>query len=285
MSYPGGKNGQGVYQTIINLMPPHEIYIEPFLGSGAILLKKLPASLNIGMDLVESAVKMVVTAVTAKNDGERSLTPGNDGVAGKTTIFDGDADRRLDPPIISNGVESNTAVSLGRRRPIPSYTLVVGNGLDFLESYKFTGRELVYCDPPYMMGTRDGIERYKYEMSDVDHRRLLRCCRRIEAMVIVSGYWSSLYAKQLANWHSIHFETMTRGGLATEWVWCNFPPPVELHDYRYLGRDYRERERIKLKKARWVARLNKMPILERQALLGALAEADAGGSLPDAISS
>jgi hypothetical protein len=35
---------------------------------------------------------------------------------------------------------------------------------------------------------------------------------------------------------------MTRGvPLATEWLWCNFPPPVALHDYRHLGASYRER--------------------------------------------
>ena len=57
MVYPGGKNGSGVYQTIINLMPPHEVYIEPFLGSGAILRMKRPALRNIGMDRDPDALK------------------------------------------------------------------------------------------------------------------------------------------------------------------------------------------------------------------------------------
>jgi hypothetical protein len=43
MVYAGGKNGAGVYQTIINLMPPHDVYIEPFLGGGAIMRQKRPA--------------------------------------------------------------------------------------------------------------------------------------------------------------------------------------------------------------------------------------------------
>ena len=49
-TYPGGKNGPGVYQRIISLMPPHQTYIEPFLGGGAIMRLKRPASLNIGID-------------------------------------------------------------------------------------------------------------------------------------------------------------------------------------------------------------------------------------------
>lgn len=44
------------------------------------------------------------------------------------------------------------------------------------------------------------------------------------------------------------------------------------HDYRYLGRNFRERERIKRKKQRWVPRLENMPRLERQALLSAIAD-------------
>lgn len=51
-SYYGGKAGSGVYQTIINNIPPHQIYIEPFLGSGAIMRTKLPApQYNIGCEL------------------------------------------------------------------------------------------------------------------------------------------------------------------------------------------------------------------------------------------
>lgn len=50
MSYPGGKAGPGVYQQIINQMPPHDVYIEAFLGAGAIMRRKRPAGLNIGIE-------------------------------------------------------------------------------------------------------------------------------------------------------------------------------------------------------------------------------------------
>jgi DNA adenine methylase len=56
-SYPGSKNGSGIYQNIINLFPKHDIYIEPFLGSGAILKRKLAAGINIGLDAVPGIIK------------------------------------------------------------------------------------------------------------------------------------------------------------------------------------------------------------------------------------
>ena len=89
-------------------------------------------------------------------------------------------------------------------------------------------------------------------------------------MVMISGYQSDLYCQALKKWQTTSFQAKTRQGVATEWVWFNYPPPVELHDYRYLGDTFRERERIKRKTNRWVDRLQSMPVLERQALLAAI---------------
>ncbi len=51
--YPGAKAGAGVYQTIINEMPPHRVYVEAFVGSGAIYLRKKPAASSIVIDADE----------------------------------------------------------------------------------------------------------------------------------------------------------------------------------------------------------------------------------------
>jgi len=56
MKYRGGKNSGGAYQKIICQIPPHQIYIEPFLGSGAILRMKRAAQVSIGIDLDSRAV-------------------------------------------------------------------------------------------------------------------------------------------------------------------------------------------------------------------------------------
>lgn len=49
-TYPGGKGGAGVYQFLINQIPPHDLYIDGYLGNSAIMRFKRPARLNIGSD-------------------------------------------------------------------------------------------------------------------------------------------------------------------------------------------------------------------------------------------
>jgi len=65
MPYIGGKSQAGVYQRIINLIPPHDVYIEPFLGGAAIMRLKKPARVSIGVDLAPSklALRPGVTVV------------------------------------------------------------------------------------------------------------------------------------------------------------------------------------------------------------------------------
>ena len=85
-----------------------------------------------------------------------------------------------------------------------------------------SGDELVYCDPPYLLATRSGGRIYRYEFDELQHQRLLRVVRRIPARVMISGYWSQMYASALKGWSSVTFDTMTRGRLATEWLWFNY---------------------------------------------------------------
>lgn len=146
-----------------------------------------------------------------------------------------------------------------------------GDGLTFLASYPFQPADLVYCDPPYLMETRSSGRLYRHEMSDAQHAELLATILELPCHVMISGYWSEMYADVLQRWNSISFEAMTRGGMATEWLWFNYPQPVELHDYRFLGGGNRERTDFRRQKERWIARLGRMPALKKQALLSAIA--------------
>jgi hypothetical protein len=223
--------------------------MQPFLGGGAILRLKQPAALNIGIDLDAAAIARM------REWARRRPTPKNAMLATPR------------PP------SPNPAITDRQFR------FQRGDGISFLKSYPFTGSELVYCDPPYMMETRTR-SLYRFEMTDAQHFELLRMLQSLPCRVMISGYFTKLYHLELTSWNVARFEAMTRGGhTATEFLWFNFPAPVALHDYSYLGSNFRERERIKRKKLRWVKRLERMPALEKQCLLQAIASlAESGDS-------
>ena len=149
------------------------------------------------------------------------------------------------------------------------------DALVWLDEQFFERDTLIYCDPPYLPETRVKPKVYEYEMSYQDHVRFLDIACDLDCMVMISGYESDLYANYLYDWPMIQFQAMTRGGPRTECLWMNFPPPLELHDYQYLGEDFRERERIKRKKTRWASKWRSMPLLERRAIMAAIREAEA----------
>ena len=154
----------------------------------------------------------------------------------------------------------------------PGLSLHCGDGIKFLKSYRWRGDEFVYCDPPYPFEVRAGKHKlYRFEMTERQHRELLEVIKTIPARVAISSYWSSMYAEALAGWRTVSFQAVKRNGeVATEWLWMNYGEPLELHDYSYLGSDYRERERIKRRCRRWEKRLREMPALERYAIMKAL---------------
>ena len=226
-TYPGGKNGSGVYQSIINQMPPHDIYIEAFLGGGAIMRYKRPARFSFGID--------------------------------------------IDPYVIAEWIDHP-------ERP-DRMSVFCRNSLDYLRSNDLRGAlaapdTLLYLDPPYLMSTRrQQTPLYHYEMTEAQHTELLKIISGMGCMVMISGYESDLYEQHIGHWRKITFQAQTRSGVpATETLWMNYPEPKRLHDYSFLGCDYRERERIKRKRQRWVSRLKKMPSLERYAIVGAIEE-------------
>jgi hypothetical protein len=78
MPYPGGKGGAGVYQTVINGMPRHEVYVEPFLGGGAVMAAKRPACLNIGVDLDAEVIAQAQARIVEKGGVRSALAGGGD---------------------------------------------------------------------------------------------------------------------------------------------------------------------------------------------------------------
>lgn len=221
-SYLGAKNGSGVYQAIINLMPPHDTYIEPFLGTGAVMRRKAPAARSIGLDKNQNCLD--------------------------SFDFAG---------LVSNGY------------PVPE--LLLADAFDYLAEFKYSaaGKTLVYADPPYMHSTRTSSARYEYELTDKQHMELLEILKAVPASVILSGYKNDLYEKELSGWWSMDFQAMTRGGVRTETVWCNFEPGA-VHYHTYAGKNSTDRQRIQRKAARWAKNFAALPQPEKQAVLAAL---------------
>jgi 16S rRNA G966 N2-methylase RsmD len=135
-------------------------------------------------------------------------------------------------------------------------------------------KTLVYIDPPYMREVRTRLL-YDAEFEEPEsHQILLKIALSLPCMVMISGYMTKLYAKLLKRWRLVKIPAMTRGGLRTECLWCNFPAPRLLHDSRWAGQNFRERERIKRRQKRWTAKFLKMPTIERQAIAAALIQVD-----------
>lgn len=223
MSYPGGKEGAGVWQRIVNLMPPHVVYVEMFAGGGAVLRHKTPAADTLVFDVDAAALE----ALEARYRTDRS----DEG-----------------PPI---RFENRDSVEwLRQAAPL------VGAGV------------LIYADPPYPLSARrTNRVRYAKDLTDEEHVELLELLASTEARVMLSGYRCALYDAWLTGWRRIDYEAMTRGGvMVPESLWLNFDPPAELHGYDAVGSDYRERERIKRKRKRWLANFSRLPDHEREAI-------------------
>lgn len=226
MTYPGGKEGAGIWQRIVNLMPPHASYVELFAGGGAVLRHKEPAPHSEALD---------VDAVALAELERRYRELGHS------------------LPIMFSNVDA----------------------LEWLRAARhLTGDTLLYADPPYPLSVRRSDRvRYARELTDEEHVELLELLCSSSAHVMVSGYRCAIYDAWLADWYRIDYQAMTRGGYTVpESLWTNFRPPQKLHGYARVGTDYRDRERIKRKRQRWLANFAALGDHEREAIFSDLSD-------------
>ncbi|WP_241212016.1 DNA adenine methylase [Sphingomonas sp. ABOLF] len=143
--------------------------------------------------------------------------------------------------------------------------------LAFLRTFDFAtaGRVLIYADPPYVLASRTGPDRYRFDYTDADHCELVALLRTLPAMVLLSGYPSALYADLLPDWPSIQFQVMTRGGPRTEQLWRNFALDAA-HWATFAGDTFTRRQQIKRKAATWARRYRDLEPGERLAVLAAI---------------
>ena len=281
-SYPGGKSGAGIYQRLINLIPPHRVFVSAFAGQCGVTRRIRPAEHTIVIDADESVCEWWFS--WSRSPAGRSIEIHHcDAIEwiryrfGQTeysaaTSGDQDRDAQSDGRGRRNGHRRGI-----RRREISRQFLEVcdasaGGSADNRREW------FVFADPPYVLSERSHGKQYACELRDDDHSRLSRILSRIwPARALLCGYATPLYAS-LQKWRTVDHRVPTRGGLQDERIWMNYPEPAELHDYRYVGDCRRSRERIRRRQRNWLSQLNAMRPRERQAMLEALAtsESEAG---------
>lgn len=239
--YFGAKSGSGVAERIICEIPPHLTFIEAFAGSAAVTRRKLPCRSAIVID--------------------------------------------------------SEAAACNKLRRIPGLTVVCDDALAWLGHFLLTrsvdgaaSDAVLYLDPPYLFEARatGKRQRYAHEFGEEwQHVELLDCLRRLATAgvpVLISHPRHPLYEQKLLDpstfaavtvglpWRVIDYRYGTRGGPFADALWCSFPSPTSLHDYRFVGADYRQRELIKRKVKRWQSKFQALPPVQQRIIFDALAD-------------
>ena len=235
LRYHGGKFRLSSW--IRSFFPPHQVYVEPFGGAGSVLLTKEPAYAEVYNDLDGDVVNFFrvlrdpeqrarlceLCALTpfSREEFERAYDQvqdpverarrlairagmgyGSSGGTKENTGFRIDSNRKWSTdfaqwqmyPAAIAGVGSRLAGVCIENRPAASVMLQHDGP-----------RTLHYCDPPYVLSTRSGArwdadKYYRHEMTDWQHMDMLGALKNLEGMVVLSGFHSEMYARELEGW-------------------------------------------------------------------------------------
>lgn len=256
LKWPGAK--WSIAERIINMMPEHKIYIEPFFGSGAVFFNKPSCNLEILNDLdnevvnlfkvirdypEELANKIYFTPYSRKeykesykrNDKELDdiekarefLIRSNMARAGMqyyTSSF------RVCGPKLAEKVKQRVTREWNK---IPQNILNAADRLKYAEIENINALDLIkkynrddcliYVDPPYLLSTRKQ-KYYNVEMTEnEEHIELLNILKNHSGSVIISGYDSDLYNDILIGWNRISIKANAeQGKKRTEVLWYNY---------------------------------------------------------------
>ncbi len=258
IKYPGAK--WSLADWIIEHFPPHHSYLEPFFGSGAVLFTKPRSNIETVNDLDGDVVNLfewirkdpekLADAIywtpyardvydraweaqyTETDSFQRAVdfyarmmmghgfkTTGekvgwkND-VHGREAAYAANGWCKV-PGIIRTAAERLRGVQI-ENRP----------ALDLISRFNFPN-VLIYADPPYLLSTRHG-KQYRHEMTDADHQDLLDALKAHKGPVLLSGYPSELYEKELQGWYRETTKTTDQlSRRRQEVLWMNFEPMAQ----------------------------------------------------------
>lgn len=253
LNYPGAK--WGMAKEIVALMPHHRSYVEPFFGSGAVLFNKPPSAIETVNDLDGDIVNFFRILREQPEELTRliSMTPY------ARDVFDdahqnrgtSDLDRAYRFAIRSKmghgfktyqktgfkvdvyARERSYCVGCWNRLPgdlseaaqrLKGVQIENRPALEVIQKFNHDN-VLIYADPPYLLNTRGG-KQYRCEMTEQDHVALLDALKQHKGSVILSGYPSELYDRELSGWSIIARKSYNQNAAQrTEVLWCNFEVP------------------------------------------------------------
>ena len=250
LKYPGAK--WRIANWIIDKMPVHKSYLEPYFGSGAVFFKK-PSSLmetindidgevvNLFMCIRDNADKLaqlVANTPFSRQDYDTAfITNSNDpyesariflikhwqGYGFRTGAYKAGW---------KNDVQGRDAAYAMRYwYMLPKWIIDIVDRLkeaqiecrpavEVIKRFNFPN-VLIYADPPYLLNTRKMKKQYQYEMTETDHVELLETLLQHEGPVILSGYDNELYNEYLSGWIKYSIKTTAEKGahrIETLWV-------------------------------------------------------------------
>lgn len=249
LKYPGAKNR--IANWICEFIPAHQVYVEPYFGSGAVFFNKMPTKIETLNDLDDNVVNYfrVMREHPEKLAQILSLTPYSRTEYEKSYIVcDDDSDMEKARKFAvrcwmgfgctryKNGFRSSQQTNSPRItkawREFPDRIISAGDRLmnaqienlpaiELIKRYN-THDVFIYADPPYLSGTRKGYL-YKHEMTDKDHVLLLEALLEHPGKILLSGYDNDMYNNMLYKWNKVQRKTQAEHGLVrTETLWMNY---------------------------------------------------------------
>lgn len=257
--YSGGK--WRIAPWIIENMPPHVAYVEPFCGGASILFSKSPSPVEVINDLNGEVVNffrvlrerpgdlLMAVSLTPYSREELKIAyePAEDMlekarrfyVRSRQSFGSGEGE-------YSSGwryqrdLKRGTSVirewnSLGHLAEaatrLKDVQIDCDDALNVIRRFD-APKTLFYVDPPYLMSSRYKQEDiYAHEMDDNQHRELAQLLRGVQGMVLLSGYESDLYRELYPEWKLIKKSTKTNGNSqAEECLWIS-PNALKLENY------------------------------------------------------
>lgn len=258
LRYHGGK--WRMAKRLIELFPPHRIYVEPYGGAASCLMQKRRSYAEVYNDLWDEVVNLfrVLREPEAAANLERLLrltpfarrefeaayeeTPDPVERARRLVIRSfmghgsGSPNRDYRTGFRNDSNRSGTTPA-GDWKNYPNHLRAMTErlhgvcienrpALQIIEEFD-SPQTFFYVDPPYPLSTRPSAATrrnnvYAFEMSDDDHVELGAVLRAVKGMVLVSSYACPLYEQLYGDWKRIEFASFADGAKPrTEVLWLN----------------------------------------------------------------